>query len=308
MGGGQNNNKQTAWFLLFLVVVVAAEVLSSSSSRLRTKRLFASRCGWCKPAQVCAVASRYTGEGEQAHFGIYLPVSFFFFPFKEIKSLKPVLKSAPQWMALLDRLCTHLAVLYIDTVLLDVLHRRAQLLQRFLPVHLSCLNQSLPPRPTQKHTSVSTSHSTSTRGQRMNNAEVASEWKSPPLFPLFSPSLSNKEAMLPWRQWSLGRVAANCSLSCVKRWANGCSGWCCYCHRPCKPIGCALLFDWISDLVFGEEKISQGVPPVCQLWKYVYLFFVFFSWMEKDYLARRQMFLFYWFKSLNCDAPFNLVL
>ena len=120
--------------------------------------------------------------------------------------------------------------------------------------------------------------STSAQGQRMNNAEVVSEWKSPPLSPSFSPSLSNKEAMLPWRQWSPGTPSANYSPRCVKHRTNGGSDLCCCCHRHWDPIGWALLFDWISDLVFERERerereISQGVPPVCQLTKKKFLFY-----------------------------------
>lgn len=88
----------------------------------------------------------------------------------------------------------------------------------------------------------------------MNNAEVVSEWKSPPRFPSSSPSLSNKEAMLPWRQWSFGSPSANYRLLWVKNWTNGCLDQCCCCHRHGDPIGWALLFDWISDLVFERKK------------------------------------------------------
>ena len=179
----------------------------------------------------------------------------------------------------LNGLWTHLAVLYIDTVLLDALHRWVQLLHRFHPVHPLSLNQWLPPKPTWKHTRKHTgisqyiyTHSTSTRGQGMNNAEVASEWKSPPLFPSFSPSLSNKEAMLPWRQWSPGTLSANCSLPCVKDRTNGCSSRCCCCHRHRNLIGWALLFDWISDLVFEREKYLKE----CHLCANLQNMFVFF--------------------------------
>lgn len=204
-------------------------------------------------------------------------------------------------------LWTHLAVLYIDSVLLDALHCWVQLLHRFHPVHLLSLNQSLPskPRPTEKHTQTHTcyrqyihTHSTSTRGQRMNNAEVVSEWKSPPLFPSFSPSPSNKEAMLPWRQWSLGTPSANYSLPCVKHGTNGCSNWCCCCHRHWDPIGWALLFDWISDLVFERKNISRSATCVP-----THKICLFFPQNEKDYFVRGKCFCFRGLRDLN-SVPF----
>lgn len=144
---------------------------------------------------------------------------------------------------------------------------------------------------TQTHTGISQyiyTHSTSTRGQRMNNAEVVSEWKSPPLFPSFSPSLSNKEAMLPWRQWSLGTLSANHSLPCVKHQTNGCSSWCCCCHRHWNPIGWAPLFDWISDLVFERKKYLKE----CHLCANLQNVFVFFHEWKRITLWEGKMFLF----------------
>lgn len=156
---------------------------------------------------------------------------------------------------------------------------------------------------TQTHTGISQyiyTHSTSTRGQRMNNAEVVSEWKSPPLFPSFSPSLSNKEAMLPWRQWSLGTLSANCSLPCVKHRTNGCSSWCCCCHRHWNPIGWALLFDWISDLVFERKNISRSATCVPT---YEMCLFSFFHEMKRITLWEVKCFCFKGLRHIN-SVPF----
>lgn len=156
--------------------------------------------------------------------------------------------------------------------------------------HVSANHLPPKPRPTWKHTRADirqhvNTHSKSTRGQRMNNAEVVSERKSPPLFPSFSPSPSNKEAMLPWRQWSLGSLTANYSLPCVNQRANGSSGWCCFYHRHWDPIGCSLLFDWISDLVLGRKKYLKE----CHLCANLKIrLFVFSNGVKRGYLMRRK--------------------
>jgi len=133
------------------------------------------------------------------------------------------------------------------------------------------------------HTHISRfvcAHSTCTRGQRMNNAEVVSERKSPPLFPSFSPSLCNKEAMLPWRQRSPSTLAANYRLSCVKHRTNGCSDRCCCWHRHGDPIGWVLLFDWISDLVFKRKKYLKECHLRANL-ENLFFFVLFFLSREK---------------------------
>lgn len=133
----------------------------------------------------------------------------------------------------------------------------------FTPVHLLSPSQSLPVKHTRAHTCIRQSV---LQGQRLNNAEVVvsgSSSPSPLLLLSFSPSLSNKEAMLPWRQWSPGAAAANHSLSCVEQPANGCPCLCCCCHRHCAVIGRALLFDWISDLVFVGGKKNTLRSTTC---------------------------------------------
>lgn len=167
----------------------------------------------------------------------------------------------------LNGLRAHLGVIYIDMVLLDALHSWVQLLHWLHLIH-PLTSQPITATQTkiETHTSVSQcnhTHSTNTRGQRMNNAEVPSEWKSPPLFPSFSPSLSNKEAMLPWRQWSLGALTTNYIPSCVKQPTNGQP-------RLVLLLPQTLRSYWLSAALwlnfrscFWGEKTYQGVPPVC---------------------------------------------
>lgn len=238
--------------------------------------------GWCKPAgqstvQMCAGTLRTRLIVVNMSLFVCCAIHS-----HKAWSLELRLTWASHWMA--SEL--FLAVLYIDSVAGCIALQSAIIapVSPHSPFKSQPITMSQTKTNIERHTNTQAgisqyiyTHSTSTRGQRMNNAEVASEWKSPPLFPSFSPSLSNKEAMLPWRQWSLGMPSANYSLPCVKHSTNGCSNWCCCCHRHWNVIGRAVLFDWISDLVFERENISRSATCV-PTYKICLEFFFFYAW------------------------------
>lgn len=237
-GGGQNNNKQASWSGGGCCCCCWDEMrcLHASST--------AQHSGWCKPAgPLSASAAMFY---KPPHFGENVPACLLFHaayrswkagwcgwrerpgggftqcPLKSFSCLTCIYRpDAAGCVALLSAIIAPVSP------------------QSPVKPQPITTTQTKPNIETHKHTPVSTSTHflQALGGQRMNNTEVTSEWKSPPPFPSFSPSLSNKEAMLPWRQWSLDTLLANYRLPRVKHSTNGSSIWCCCCHRHWNPIG-----------------------------------------------------------------------